>query len=416
MLLPSTQFAAVASGLSGSSWGLIAAIATAAVAVATLVLRELQRRRADLDQKVANAVNASIGRTLLEYREFEIGVRASLEEAVESATQIQLQLQERLSGSEAQSARLGELLDNASDLVPRLETSRSAIPSLLVSEALRAATPEEGLGSLSALLASHDAGADNLELAGDIARQNFGADALALALYERAVQINPARVAAEASLILLQTNAGSLPLDEGRIRISNLAKANPDNRNAISEALNLYTTYDDYAGMLELVDELLTIDEQKALLWRNRAIALSHLGRRDEVEAAYARSYEIASSKGDVDERSNTARPYASFLIEREKYDDASRILEGALAGDPAEARLLLTLGDLWDRREDRQRALRCYEAALAIKPNPNEARIILDRRERLVLRARFVEEGILKGDAYGPGSGSARSASGDAV
>ena len=396
------QSLANASSVSGSTWGLLAAVATAVVAIATLVLREAQRRRTDLDQKVANAVDASIGKTLLEYREFEVAVRTTLESTAQSATDIERQLQERLSVSESQAARLGELLDHAADLVPRLESSQSAMPSRLLSEAMRAATPEEALGPLSALLASDEAGADNLELAGDVARQKFGAEALARALYRRAVEINPSRVAAQASLILLETNAGALTIDEGRAQISALAKANPGNRNAISEALNLYATYEDYDGMLGLVDELLAVDDNKAILWRNRAVALSHIGRPSEVEAAYARSYAIANDADDDDERSNTARPYVAFLLQMKRYEDALRILEDTLDRDPEEDRLLLMLGELWDKRGDREKAMQCYDVALTVASNPTSSRIIRDRRQRLARRALLIESGILKDESAG--------------
>jgi tetratricopeptide (TPR) repeat protein len=395
--------AAAQSGSNGSNWGLIAAIITAFVAVAALVLRELQRRRSDLDQKVADAVSASIGRTLLEFREFEASIRASLETTVRTAADIEEQLRERLSVSEAHSGRLADLLARAADVVPRLETSRSAIPSMLVAKALRS-DPQEGLDALSALLTADRATVDDLESGGDIAIQRFGANALALELYERATQINPDLASAMASVVLLQTRSGQLSIDEGRARMSELARSNPNNRNALSEALNLYSGSEDYEGMLQLVDELLETNERNALLLRNRAVALMRLGRIDECEQAFIRSYEIARERGDDDELSNTARPYARFLMEASRYDDARDVLEGALAGDPESTQLLTILGDLLSKDDDPDRALRCYQAALDASTNPVEHSAAERRLRRLVAREELVKNGLLsKSDSPGP-------------
>ncbi len=107
--------------LASASIGLIAAIATAAAAVATLFFRELARRRTDLDEKVEKAVNARIGNTLISLREFESKAKASLEETMSSGAEIEQHLKERLDLSEQQTNRLSELLEKASSVVPSLE-------------------------------------------------------------------------------------------------------------------------------------------------------------------------------------------------------------------------------------------------------------------------------------------------------
>jgi tetratricopeptide (TPR) repeat protein len=385
-----------------ASWGVVVATATAAVAVVTLVLRELQRRRADLDQKVNDAVSAGIGRTLLEYREFEAHVRASLEATVRVATEIEHQLQERLQGSEERSARLEALLANAAEIVPRLEASRTVIPSMLLVEAAQAQSSDEALGYLSSLLDATDATGDTLETAGDLARERFGADALALALYERATQRNPSLVSARASEILLKTKGGQLSLEQGREAMSDLVKSNPHSRNALSEALNLYAAYYDYQGMLELVDELLALDAEKPLLWRNRAVALDNLGRKEDAETAFARSEELTEASGEDEERANTARPYALFLMRAGRLKDARRVIQGALVGDPGSTGLLRQLGEVWEKGGNEERAKSAYEAAVAAKPNPDEARLIQARVERLIARNRLNAAGLLESDAAG--------------
>lgn len=92
-------------------------------------------------------MSASIGRTLLEYREFEGTIRSSLEATANTAADIEGKLRERLSSSEQHSDRLSALLEKATDLVPRLESAEAVFPAVLrPRESLRS----EGISQRSA--------------------------------------------------------------------------------------------------------------------------------------------------------------------------------------------------------------------------------------------------------------------------
>jgi tetratricopeptide (TPR) repeat protein len=391
-------------GSGPNEWGLVAAVATAIVAVAALLLREMQRRRADLDQKVSDAVSASFGRTLFELRQFEDDVKESVAVAARSATDIEQQLRDLLETSEARSERLTELLSNATDIVPRLEAAQFAVPSLLVAQAMKASTLQEGLEHLSALLRLEVASGDELEAGGNIAMQRFGANSLAIELFDRATKQNPTNGSAAASSIRLRAQAGALGPNEALSQISEVAKRLPLDRNAISEALNFFTEIDDYEGMLSFVDELLETEPENALLLRNRAIALIALGRPEEGEAAYDQSYRLARERGQENEVSNTARPYAGWLIRQGRLDDAQRILEGALGADPDSADLLRLLGDLLDMRNDPDLAAWCYETSIAASANPTDIAVTESRLRRLHAKLELRKRGFLTRDHEEPG------------
>ncbi len=383
------------SSLDASGWGLVAAIATAVAAVGTLIFRELARRRTDLDQKVANAVSASIGNTLISLREFESRATTSLNETVKSAAAIEQQLEARLETSEERTMRLSELLEKATSVVPTLETSRSAIPALLLAEARRS-PPEEALNSLSSLLANDQATPRDLEAGGDLAKEGLGADALALALFEKATTLSSAQVGSRAVAIQMRARAGRQSLEDARSELAELTMANLSNRRVVVAATNHFSDFEDWEGMLALLDRLLAQDPQRALLWRNRGVALDRLGRRDEAGEAYARAYQISRESGDLTELSNTVRPYAAFLMNQTRHPEARTVLEDALSHEPDSAQLLRQLGELWERLCDDERSRKCYEAARNASNNPSEQELVGAQLRRLTTREMLVREGIL--------------------
>jgi tetratricopeptide (TPR) repeat protein len=386
---------AVAGPESGGDWGLVAAIATAAAALATLLFRELQRRREDLDQKVANAVSAGLGRTFLEFRELEEGAKETLSAVLETATGIEKELRERLEVSEEHSARLAELLDQAAEVVPQLSDSRSALPSLLVYQAI-GATPEASLPYLTALLGSELAASDELVTGGNIASSR-GATSLALELYAKALEINPLDADAAASLIRLRTRTGQLSPAEGIAEMTEVMSRHPNERNAMSEALNLFVELDDYEGMLEFIDERLKGDDRNPLLWRNRAIALAELrAPQGDVIKAYERSFALGFELGNESEVSNTARPYASFLRRSRRYKDARTIVETALAGDPRSAQLMLLLGDLEEGDGRAESAEWCYLEAKKHADRPGESTSAEQKLQDLEARRTLRQRGLL--------------------
>jgi tetratricopeptide (TPR) repeat protein len=381
------------------SIGLVAAIATATAAVATLFFRELARRRTDLDEKVASAVSASIGNTLISLREFESRAKASLDETMASAAGIEQHLKERLDLSEQQTDRLSELLEKASSVVPTLETSRSAIPALLLAEARRASL-DDALRFLSALLANDQATPLDLVAGGDLAKDALGADALALELFEKATTLNTALVGSRAVAIQMRARAGTQSLQDAREELFELAVSNLSDRRVLVAITNHYNEYEDWNALLEVLDRLLELAPAHPLLWRNRGLAFDRLRRNDEAAEAYARAYEIAEENGDVTEASNTVRPYAPFLIARERYEEAREVLERVLAREPDSGWVLRQLGELWEVLGDAARSRVCYETAVTVSTNPSEQVLVQTQLNRLMARHALIDKGVLDGVA----------------
>ena len=380
----------------GSDWGLVAAVATAVAALATLGLRELQRRREDLDQKVGNAVSAGLGRTLLEFRQLEEGAKARLDAVLETAAGIEQELRERLEVSETRSARLAELLEAAADVVPQLEGAQPAVPSLLVFQAM-SADQDKAMAYLAALLNSELASSDELAAGGALALRRLGASALALDLYAKAAEVNPRNADAAASAIRLRTRGGQLTVEEGIAQMTTVISEYPRERNALSEALNLFVDLDDYQGMLEFVDQLLEADSTNPLLWRNRGIALDELHKpKDEVIPAFRKSFDLALQGGDESEASNTARPYAGFLLRAGEFSQAQRVLERALSIDPRSSQLLNLRGDLELANGDFAAAEWCYRSAIQFAGAPGEKAAAEDRVQKLRARQELVERGLV--------------------
>jgi tetratricopeptide (TPR) repeat protein len=389
---------------SGGDWGLVAAIATALAAVAALAVREFQRRREDLDQKVANAVSAGLGRTLLEFRDIEAGAKASLDAVLNTATGIEGELRERLEVSETHSKRLAELLEAAADVVPQLEQSKAALPTQLVIQAMNA-DQDTALSYLSALLNSELASADDLTTGGNIASRRFGASALALDFYSKALEANPRDADAAASAVRLRARAGQITLEEGIVKMTEILSEHPRDRDAISEALNLFVEFDDYQGMLDFVDQRLENDPTNPLLWRNRGIALMELRRpKDEVIEAYSKSFELALEHGTESEASNSARPYAGFLIRMHELAEAESIIERALVTDPESAQLLLLRGQVEAASGQFKTAEWCYTTAITCARSPSEAATAEADLRKLRALQTLSERGVVSADLLARG------------
>lgn len=388
---------AVATPDDGSSWGLIAAIVTAVAALVTLLLREFQRRREDLDQKVSNAVSAGLGRTLVEFRQMEEGAKETLNTVLANAERIENALRERLAVSEQQAERLSELLTQASDVVPRLADAQTSVPSLLLQHA-ETAEPATAVGSLIALLKSEFASSDVLTDGGNVAARRQLGPALALELYDRALALNPNDADAMASGIRIRTTVGQLSIEQGIAQITEVVERNPLDRHAASEALNLFIDFDAYGDMLRFVDRQLEAGTgNTALLWRNRGIALRALQRPpDEIIDAFRRGFDLATESGDEGEISNMARPYAGFLRRTGKLDDARVVVQAALKGSPRDAQLLCVLGDLESDAGRFDSAVLCYELAVECADSPAEAQFAHRHLTNQKVRQVLVERGVL--------------------
>lgn len=135
------------------SWAVAAPAVTAVVAVIALVVREWQRSREDLDQKIQRSVDASLGKTLLEFRDLEAEAKKSLEAASSAATQTSQQFDGLLSEAQEHGRQLKKLLEDAAAIVPQLSAASLTYPSALLNEA-RSQPPAVALACLNGILDS----------------------------------------------------------------------------------------------------------------------------------------------------------------------------------------------------------------------------------------------------------------------
>lgn len=280
------SFASAAVVSPGQNWGLIAAVATAAVAVATLLLREWQRRRADLDAKVDQAVNARLGTFLISINEIQEKARANVDEMVASAKSSSDTLQSLVKDTEPDRRRLEELIASATEILPDVEKLQDVLPRILIDRANKSGEPGEIAGFLTQLRDSESSTSQDLADGGRLAIDKLAADQLALSLYDVALKRNPRNFLAEASRIRIAARMGTLDPNEASQRMTALALANAGNVNLISEIVNFYLLESkDYDTLQHLLQQLYNRAEgsqMRSLLSRNLAVTLDQKGAADE--------------------------------------------------------------------------------------------------------------------------------------
>ena len=338
----------------GPSWGLIAAVATAAVAVATLLLREWQRHRADLDAKVEQAVNAKLGTFLVSINEIQEKARANVDAMVASAKSSSETLQSLVKDTEPDRHRLEELIASITEILPDVEKLQDVLPRILLDKANKSSEPKEIAGFLTQLCDSESSTSQDLADGGRLAIDKLAADQLALSLYDTALKRNPRNLLAEASRIRIAARIGTLDPDEASQRMTALALANAGNEILISEILNFYLLESkDYDTLQTLLQQLYNRAEGsqiKSLLLRNLAVTLDRKGAADE---DIVRAYEEALELSNTSDLSNVARAYAAFLLKTNRLERMRQLLTTALRSDPTQPVLLRSFGELQIRMGD---------------------------------------------------------------
>jgi tetratricopeptide (TPR) repeat protein len=339
---------------SGPNWGLIAAGATAAVAVATLLLREWQRHRSDLDAKVEQAVNAKLGTFLVSINDIQEKARANVDEMVASAKISSETLQSLVNDTEPDRRKLEELITSVAEILPDVEQLQDVMPRILLDRASKSGEPKEIAGFLTQLRDSESSTSQDLAEGGRLAIDKLAADQLALSLYAAALKRNPRNLLAEASRIRIAARIGTLDPDEASQHMTALALANAGNVGLISEIANFYLLESkDYDTLQDLLQQLYNRAEGsqiKSLLSRNLAVTLDRKGAADE---DIVRAYEDALEQSSTSDLSNVARAYAAFLLRTNRFERMRQILTTALRFDPTNAVVLRSFGELQIRMGD---------------------------------------------------------------
>ena len=378
------EFAVPAVPQDGTDWALIASIAVAAAAVAGLALREWQRSRENLDAKVQQAVNAAIGSTFHQFREIEASVRAEISDAIsEGSAKLRTEaeharsLASRLETDRAQldellpiAGRLGELLERAEGILPSFDSS---IPIILLQQAKGTTDYLQKTALLTQMLEVADAPSEELETAGDIARQELGNNSLAESLYKAAVDADPSRLSSRAEYLAIRIRRGGPEASGLLSELTDLANTNLGNRYVIARLFDMYIQADQYEQLRDFCLVALEARPDSGILWRNLAIALRQVGTpAGEVIAAFAKA--LAAGRTESDGIVNTIRPYASYLVSKVgDLDGAEELVLEGLRAEPREAQLYIILAKIYVERRDRDTARQLLQ--LAVKyGNPRES------------------------------------------
>lgn len=235
------------------------------------------------------------------------------------------------------------------------------VPRALVLQARNIRDPYYGTLALQALLAHPEALSIDVEVGGDIARQEFRDYPLARQLYEKAVALDPQNISARAELLHLLASDPK-QRDRAREEIFTLAEEHPNNRNVISQLLNFLDEVDDYETMAQKCEELLSVSLQKSYLWRNLAIARKYLrAPKEQVLDAFRNALAEAE---DVDMKNNVMRPYAQYLLSIQYLDDAAKVIQEGILTQPQNAAYYLLLSEVHFQKRDFTRARRGLELA----------------------------------------------------
>jgi tetratricopeptide (TPR) repeat protein len=342
---------------------LVVAIASVAAALGALMgnlltargnRKNLQIRQEDqLQQQIKREVEASFGTILRDLRDLELEGRKRLAEVIESIDERSKALNTEIADKESklklltdqsteQASQFEDLVARANELLPVLDTA-GLIPSTILIRAQKSSDPAEKTALLNEVLEHSESDAIQLERAGDIARQELDNPLLAEALYNRAFTIDPDAITARAEYLHLMARKPR-EREQARTAIMELAEENPSNRTVINCFVNFLIHIDDYPTLEQKAGQLLAKSSEKALLWRNIAVARMELNKS---AAEVEESFEAAFEHSDDQDFVNTARPYARYLSKLGNNERAEDIIVRALRILPSEGSLHMLRGDI---------------------------------------------------------------------
>lgn len=397
---------------------LIISIVVAATAIMTLIFRELQQRKENLDKKVNLAVDAKLGDQFVKVRQIENEVHAKFEEQVKGATaqldevsrngaevisEIERHL-DTLAERASVTERLDSLLKRADEIVPRLESQQEVIPASLISS-MSEAEPQELRRLLLQLLQHKATSAEQLEYGGDQARQRLEDPDLARRLYKASVDKGPGRLSARAEFLALLISSGEV--EESRAafeELTQLANENINHETVIPRLLDSFIERSDFDGLEEFVLSVLDRRPRSkkviAYLTRNLAIAGDQLGRDpSEVTSRYSAAVDSARNTGDSNVLVNVMRPYVRYLFRSGDFDEAEKVTTEALYEDPTEAQLYLSLAEAKKKRRKYEFAARCFALAYKYGNATEETFAQIGMRD---LSARVELDHLINGESVG--------------
>jgi tetratricopeptide (TPR) repeat protein len=256
--------------------------------------------------------------------------------------------------------------------------------------------------------------------------------------YRRAVELDPAHVPAMSRLALFLLLGGNTKEAKAMVeRIDAIAPKSIPGRAAkagllaaegkIDEALALGRAVLDeapgdrdtvplLAGLLigmkddksarELLDRAIAADPQYLQFRSMQANVARRLGLPEEAEAQYRTLVQLAPKALEHRVR------LAQFLVGMQRLDDAEKVLQEAIAVDPADSTRTLALADFLLERRSREAAMEMLQASVKRSPDDFPVQLRLAALEQISGRTREAEarlQGVLQRDTRGASATLAR-------
>jgi cytochrome c-type biogenesis protein CcmH/NrfG len=290
-----------------------------------------------------------------------------------------------------------EAIDDSPELLrmtadQKLDVARIATDSETREEAIR-----EANAYLRRLLQHPDAESRDLEMGGDLAREQLRMPALARQLYEKAVGVDSSNVSARAELAALRARRPA-ERKEAREELLDLITKHPEAKNARFSLFNHFIDVGRYDDLAETCRRLVKSDPSDLIAWRNLGVALAELtGDSSETRGAYETALRLSREQGENEDIGNTVRPFARLLREDgspESITYARKLLEEAIRKDPLDARVLASMADTLRQQGEPAQANRYYEVSERLG-SPIEAPYARRRRQEIAILG---ELGLLAG------------------
>lgn len=236
-----------------------------------------------------------------------------------------------------------------------------------------------------------DARSKDLEAAGDMMRQSCR-NSLALALYNKAVELDPERRSAQIELLALQAELNPILRDESIASAIDLVLSSPA-ANGFARIVNALIEIDRYQQVLDFscrFQQLVAGKNQdlNALALRNIAVAHKQLGNIDQSIIAYKDALLIHPN----DE--NILKPYLSILKIQEDSEEYFEVASRLIQIDPSDiSYYLLYIGALVDAKRYSD-ANEWIKRAKTLIQDKSEEAAIRQYERKVAAATRFIPEG----------------------
>lgn len=302
------------------------------------VLREYRKIRQDNEEQIKNLVNAKLG-------DFTASVQAEvtrleaigtkIEPKVEQIEKLYLEFMEDI---DRKTAEIDKLYSEANE---KLISLKQAIPNVdeystrdILALARSENNSQQQAEFCKRILDHEDATSEDLELAGDLMKES-NRFALALSLYEKAHQLDPERLTAEAEYLSLKARLNPTERNESLRKAKEKVLSAPESNSfaAVANALLNLNRYEELAEFSSTCAKAVEGKNPKllALAIRNLAVSYRHSGDLEGSVEAFNKALSIRPD----DE--NTLKAYLGVFEDQGKNDEFLNIVYKLIEIDPTD-------------------------------------------------------------------------------